>query len=111
MCGYMGIRSKDKPAVAAFCGIVHFSASSSYTLSFDRAHEVVRAMRKLKNEIPSAAKKLPDRTLQAELLKSTASLRCSGIQMGSFHDAERSSSLIYMHFVESQVISLLVASQ
>ena len=110
MCGYIGIRSRSKPAVAAFCGIVHFSASSSYTMmSFDRAHEVVRAMRKLKNEILIATRKLPDRALQAELLKRTVSLRCKGIQMGCFHEAERDSTLIFMHFVESQVIGLLVA--
>ena len=106
--GFIGVRFRSYIIIAAFCAVMHFLSCVSYCAVFQKAHQIPRMQRMLKEEIPAAAAVLTVDSARRELLKFSAALRCQGIQVGSFHEIERSSPLIFMDFVEKQVISLLL---
>ena len=67
----------------------------------------------LKRELRAACGKLSPRadyrTTKESYKAAVNALSGPGLKVGGFHDMERQSALIFIDFVESQIIGLLVA--
>ena len=109
--GYVGVRFGHKnPLIAIFCFAIHIAASVVYFGVFQSANGPVELQKVVKRDLLAASVRSSAYPLaRKELLKITQALRCQGIKVGSFHEIERNSVLIFVDFVERQLMSLLVA--
>ena len=110
--GYVGIRSRQKNLlISAFCALVYVLCILCYCATFNRAHRLKELQKQLKRELKAAcAKPSPNSVLNKESFKAAVNaLSCPGLKVGSFHEMERQSALIFQDFVVGQIISLLVA--
>lgn len=108
--GYVGIRFGQKDLlVAVFCAFVHTAAFIVYCGIFQSAYRPSNLQRIVKQELISACGTRTNPLVRKELLKMAQALQCPGIQVGKFHEMERNSALIFIDFVERQLMSLLVA--
>ena len=111
--GYLGIRLRQNNVViAAFCGAMHGFAILSYCGTFIRAYRLQDMQKNLKRELKAACGRLSLRTdylRRRESFMTVTALSCPGLKVGRFHEMERQSALIFIDFLETQVISLLVA--
>ena len=108
--GYVGIRfGHNNILIALFCAFIHAVAFVAYCAIFQRAYRLGDMQKQLKQELSAVCGRRTNRSFRNEMLRATAALQCKGMQVGSFHEMERNSALIFIDFVERQLISLLVA--
>ena len=106
--GYFGVRfGHTNPIIPVFCGLVHVCSFSFYCGGFQRAYRVKEMQLKLKQEL--LARRTGGLARKKVILKQANALHCMGIQVGNFHEMERNSALVFIDYVESQLISLLIA--
>ena len=112
--GYLGIRLRQKHVIiASYCAFTHIVCFVGYCGVYGRAYRVKELQKKLKGELKVACARLPptpEYMAKKESFKAAVdALSCPGLKVGGFHEMERQSALIFLDFVESQVISLLIA--
>ena len=111
--GYLGIRVRQNNLlIAAFCVVIHAAAVVAYCGAFHRAYRLRKRQMGLKREVEIACAKISSRTgevVRQETMKAIKALSCPGLKVGGFHEMERQTALMFIGFVESQMISLLVA--
>ena len=108
--GYVGIRfGQNNILIALFYAFIHVVAFVAYCAIFQRAYRLGDMQKQLKQELSAVCGRRTNRSFRNEMLRATAALQCKGMQVGSFHEMERNSALIFIDFVERQLISLLVA--
>ena len=109
---YMYFEIRSNPIISAFCAALHVAPCVCYNLAFLRAHHIPEMQEKLKWDITALTERIhsSEEYSRKFAVKSAAALRSVGVRVGSFHEMERNSALNFMHFVETQLISLLVAS-
>ena len=111
--GYLGIRLRqDNILITAFCAIIYVYGIVGYCGAFNRAYRLQELQKVLKGELKSACAKRSARAgymVVKESFKAANALSCPGLRVGRFHEMERQSALIFIDFVQRQIISLLVA--
>ena len=108
--GYVGIRFGHMHVlIASFCGFVHVSAFVTYCGPFQRAHRLSGMQRQVKRELLAASDKCRRGNVRKEIQKAVNALHCTGLQVGGFHEMERNSALVFIDYVEKQLVGLLVA--
>ena len=111
--GYLGIRLRQNNVlIAIFCAAMHVSIAFAYCGTFNKAYLLQELQKKLKLKLKASCGKLSPRAdyvAKKESFKAANALSCPGLKVGPFHEMERQSSLIFIDFVERQIISLLVA--
>ena len=108
--GYVGVRfGHTNLLIAIFCAFVHASAFVGYCGAFQRAYHVRKSQVELKKQISAASGRVTTRHVRREVLKMTNALRCTAVDVGGFHEIERNSALIFIDYVERQLMGLLVA--
>ena len=114
LLGYVGIRLRQNNLlITVFCPFVHIGCIVAYCGTFNRAYRLQEFQKKLKRELKAACKKFSPRVAfvakKGTYEAAVTALSCPGLKVGRFHDMERESVLIFIDFLEKQVISLLVA--
>ena len=105
--GYFGIRFGHKNIIIPlFCGLVHVCAFSSYCGGFQRAYWVKDMQLKLKRQLLARS---TAGLAEKVLMKEANALHFTGIQVGRFHEMERNSAIVFIDYVDRQLISLLIA--
>ena len=99
--GYDGTRfGHSNLFISFFCAFIHISCSVAYCGVFRRAHRLGEMQRALKNKLRMSCTSYARHSFRQEMLKATRALSCKGMRVGSFHEMERNSTLIFMDFVE-----------
>ena len=107
--GYIGIRFGRKCiCIAGFCGFVHLYTFVAYCGVFQKAHGQIEMQEQVKQELRAVCGKCRRPLVRAELRKAVRALDCKGMRVGSFHDMERNSALVFIDYVERQLLGLLV---
>ena len=112
--GYFAIRQRQNNLfLSAYCATVHVFDIAAYCGAFNRAYRLHESQKNLKRELEAACGKLssqPDFKAEKDSLIATVhALCCPGLKVGHFHEMERESVLIFIDYVERQIISLLLA--
>lgn len=106
--GFFAIRYFDRNA---FLGIYNLylcvNAQIAYCLTFQRAFRIPLGFIRCKQEI--CANIHTNQIMKKQIVAALASVPPVAIKVGSFHEVERNSTLIFMHFVVSQMVGLLIA--
>ena len=110
--GYIGIRfGHEHPLIAAFCWLVHIVAFVLYCGGFQRAYRIKEMQNQMKDQLVEACgRNHKQRIVAKEIRMRARALRCMGMQVGQFHEMERNSVLIFIGYVETQLVNLLVSS-
>ena len=107
--GYVGIRFGHKQAlIAGFCGFVHVVSFVAYCGTFRAAHRLIDMQEEVKRGLSAASQRTPKHHVGNEIRKAVKVLHCTGLRVGSFHEMERNSALIFVDYVERQLVGLLV---
>ena len=107
--GYVGIRFGHTCVwIGGFCAFIHVCSFVAYCGAFQRAHQLIEMQREVKQELLVACDKCRRRNVRTEIQKALKALRCTGMRVGSFHEMERNSALVFADFVERQIVGLLV---
>ena len=113
--GYLGIRAtKNNLLIAAFCANTHVAGVIVYCGTFHRASRLRELQQKLRCELKMVSGKISSERAGRDVdsrkgtSKAVDALSCPGLRVGVFHEIERQSALIFIDFVESQLIGLLV---
>ena len=109
--GYVGIRfGHEHPLIAAFCWLVHVVAFVLYCGGFQRAYRIKEMQKQMKDQLVEAcSRNLEQKYMAIEIRRRVRALRCAGLQVGQFHEMERNSVLIFISYVETQLVNLLVS--
>ena len=97
--------------MAGYCALSHVSTVVIYCGAFQRAYRLQEFQQKMKRELRVACRGISSRAgyiVRKEVGKAVNALSCPGLKVGGFHEMERESAMIFIDFVESQLISLLV---
>ena len=111
---YLGIRLRQNNLlIAVFCAAVHVFTVINFCGTFGRAYRVQELQKELKHELKAACGKMSPRLdclAKKESFKAAVNaLSCPGLKDGQFHEMERQSALLFVDFLERQIIGLLVA--
>ena len=108
--GYVGIRFGHKHAfIAVFCGFIHAVAFIGYCGTFHAAHRLSDMQDEVKRRLSAAAQRNSRWPIGREIGKAVKGLHCGGLRLGYFHEMERNSGLIFIDYVETQLVGLLVS--
>ena len=112
--GYLGIRLRQSDLIiAAFCTVVYVTTIVCYCGTFSRAYRVHELQKDVKRELRAACGKLSPRAdykaRREGFMAAVNALSCPGLRVVRFHEMERQSALIFIDFLGTQIISLLVA--
>lgn len=77
--------------------------------SNERAYAVVSGQLDVSRAIIATLRRVRNRNERREFLLRAKSLGCIGLRVGQFHEIERNSSIVVIHYVESRLLSLLIA--
>ena len=109
--GYFAIKYFDRNA---FLGMYNLylcvNAQVAYGLTFKRAFGIPEGVKDCRKEILERCEGgKSGRTVY--VAKAVASIPAIGVKVGSFHEVERNSTLMFINFVVSQMVGLLIASR
>ena len=109
--GYVGIRLRQNNVlIAAYGATVYIIITVIYCGTFHKAYRLQELQKKLKRELKAECGKLSQGSMvRKENFKAVNALSCPGLKVGQFHEMERQSALIFIDFVHTQIISLLVS--
>ena len=107
---YSGIRfGQEHPFIGAFCVFICVTVFIAYCGTFHRAHRLSGEQKKFKMELKVACESCTAAPFRHQMRRAVKALRCPGLRVGTFHEMERNSALIYIGFVQSQLVNMLVA--
>lgn len=107
---YVGVRFRENILIGLFCVFIHLVSITAYCGPFQRAYRVRAQHAELEIQIRAACLRIRDGPLKLQMIKSLEALKNTGIYVGSFDEVERNSGLIYINFLETQIVGLLVSS-
>ena len=82
---------------------------ATYTGMYNYAFHIPQSMKRLKDEVLTQSQALTDRDQRKELRMRLAGIPKTGIRSSQFQYIERASTLIYIDYVSTQIVNLLLA--
>ena len=80
-----------------------------YCGTFQPAYKLVIGQLRVRWELAAVSRRVIDVNTRRKLLQAVKSLRCIGLKVGHFHEIQRNSSVVFVNFVERQLVRFLVA--
>ena len=106
--GCIGLCYQEQSVVVIFCIYCHLACIVVYCYTFQHGYSVVVRQQNAKRACLTASKSIQDKAARHEILVALRSVRCVGIKVGRFHEIERNSPIIFIDYVERQIIGLLL---
>ena len=100
------------PLIGAYCAYVYVALVCEYGGTYQRAHRLSEGQNKVKKELREACGRyVKDVAVRAEIIRGVWAwaLKCLSMRVGSFHEMERDSLLIFLDFVQRHLVSMLLA--
>ena len=109
--GYIGIRfGHSNPLIGAYFAFAYVALFCEYGGTFHRAYRLAEGQKRFKKELRKACGRgVVNGSLRGELMRGVRALRCPSIRVGSFYEMERNSVLIFVSFVQTHLVSMLVS--
>ena len=105
-CGFAAIAHfSDQIVFGIMYYVLLLDAAFLYTIIYEKAFKIPR----LFDETASRARLHMGRTRRDGFSKQISSIPSAGIIVGHFHKMERTSTLIFINFVVTNIVSMLVA--
>ena len=109
VCGFGFLKLLDKNLVLALVfGNVFMVAISAFPITFNGTQQITEKVEELKREILVKSRKVRTRNGIKEVEMILKSIQRLGIKQAGFSYMERESTLIFLHFVLDQIVSLLI---
>ena len=106
--GSLKLWSKDVLFILVFVN-VFVVGILAFTITFNPTYQITETVEELKRKIFVKSKKLRTRSQLREVEKILKSVQTLRIRAGGFNYMERESTLMFLHFVLQQILSLLLA--
>ena len=107
--GYVGIRfGQTHFLIGGFCAFIHVQTFVTYCGPFRKAYRLIELQRQVKRALLAVSYRCRRGDVRKEIQKAVKALHCTGLRVGSFHEMERNSALVFINYVESQLVGLLV---
>ena len=109
VCGYAAIAHfKDYPIFGVMYYALFLDASLIYTLMYEKAFRVPALFKESKVQLRFCAGRIKVRAERDFLERQARSVPSVGIKVGNFHVLERTSTPVFVHYVLTNVVSMLV---
>ena len=109
-CGYAAVAHfVDYPQYGVTYMACFLNAASSYTLVYDRAFQTPTLLGKLKVTLLLHLNEERNRFQRKVMQHRVLSIPSLGINVGRFRMMERTSTPVFLHYVLSNIVSMLVA--
>ena len=87
----------------------YFIGYIAYIAMYDSAFRIPASIQRLKDEVLTQSQTLTNRDQRRELRMRLAGIPKTGIRSSGFQYIERASTLIYIDYVSTQIVNLLLA--
>ena len=110
MCGYAAVAHfKEQPVFGILYYLMLLDGMLIYVLIYGKAFTVPALMQETRRAILMASDKKCSKAERKMIARRIMSIPSSGIKVGEFHMLERLSTPVFLHYVVSNVVSMLVA--
>ena len=111
-CGYAAIAHfEDYPIFGIMYYTVSVNASLIYMLIYEKGFKVLDMFHRAKNTLRLRGSRYGRRHQWKILDRQLLSIPSVGIKVGDFHMLERTSTPIFLHYVVTNIVNMLVAYQ
>ena len=108
--GYAAIAHfKDYPIFGVMYYILFIDITLTYTLIYEMGFKVSSTFHKAKNLLQFHAAKNGNAFERRILRKQIMSIQSVGIKVGEFHMLERTSTPVFLHYILTHIVNMLVA--
>ena len=110
ICGYAAVAHfEEYPLFGTLYYVMLVDCVLIYTLIYGKAFTVPALMQEAKNAILMAAEGKCSKGQRKLVVRRVISIPSLGIKVGEFHMLERISTPVFLHYIVTNVVSMLVA--
>ena len=110
ICGYAAVAHfKEQPVFGILYYLMLLDCMLIYMLIYGKAFTVPALIQETRRAILMASDKKSSKSQRKMIARRIMSIPSSGIKVGEFHTLERLSTPVFLHYVVSNVVTMLVA--
>ena len=107
--GYAAIAHfSDHPVFGIMYYVIFVDASLTYGVMYEKGFKVPELITKVRAALRMRVRQLPNKTQRSLLDRQVMSIPPVGIKVGGFHMLERTSSPIFLNYIVTNVVNMLV---
>ena len=99
----------DNPVFGVLYYSLLFDVALFYTIPYEMAFKIPNLITDAKSLLRVQASRQGNRVRRKMLHRQVGSIQSEGIKVGEFHTLERTSTPVFLHYVVSNIVSMLVA--